>query len=153
MSSNLFSTRFARLLEPEPGFPHVATEILPFLYLGDLQDAVSWRGFCVNVLETRSPSLPPSVVHVSIFDPVESRAIFGRLEQVADLIDPALKRRERVLVSCGQGIERSPLAVVWYLFRKKGMSVSAAYALVREKRPIVQERLEWLHGPGFPRWW
>ena len=113
----------------------------------------------MNVLEEVS-DLPPHILNVPILRPAHGaeeagnrRAIFVQVEAVADLVELHLAREERVLVSCGHGIERSPLAVVWYLYRKRGMDVSSAYGLVRQKRPQVQERLDWMHGPGWPDWW
>ena len=138
----------------------MATEILPNLFLGDLADTKRWQGFAITVLEYRPPELPTNVVHIPIVDtnghannPDEVHVLFAQLEVLVTLVDGALARSERVMVSCGQGLERSPLAVVWYLFRRKGMSVEEAYWLVRERRPQVVERMEWLHGEGFPRWW
>ena len=137
----------------------MATEILPNLFLGDLADARRWEGFAVTVLEYRPPELPTNVVHIPIVDanhratnPDETQILFAQLEALLTVVDTAMARGEKVLVSCGQGMERSPLAVVWYLFRRKGMPVKEAYRLVREKRPQVIEHLEWLHGEGFPRW-
>jgi protein-tyrosine phosphatase len=136
------------------------TEILPNLFLGDLADARRWQGFAITVLECRPPELPTNVVHIPIVDTNNDAAtsgdihvLFVQLEILVTVVDTALARGEKVLVSCGQGMERSPLAVVWYLFRRRGMSVEDAYRLVKEKRPQVIEHLEWLHGEGFPRWW
>ena len=136
------------------------TEILPNLFLGDLADAKRWQGFAITVLEYRPPELPTNVVHIPIVDTSrqvtnsdDAHALFVQLEALVTVIDAAMARGEKVLVSCGQGMERSPLAVVWYLFRRKGMTVEEAYNLVEEKRPQVIEHLEWLHGEGFPRWW
>ena len=99
------------------------------------------------------------MVHIPIVDTNSSpgsddvKVLFVQLEALLTVVDAAMTRGEKVLVSCGQGMERSPLAVVWYLFRRRGMSVEEAYRLVREKRPQVIEHLDWLHGEGFPRWW
>ena len=137
----------------------MATEILPNLFLGDLVDAKRWQGFAITVLEYRPPELPTNVVHIPIVNTNglpgsdEVHVLFAQLEALVTVVDAAMARGEKVLVSCGQGMERSPLAVVWYLFRRKGMSVEEAYRLVRERRPQVIEHLEWLHGEGFPRWW
>ena len=137
----------------------MVTEILPNLFLGDLADAKRWQGFAITVLEYRPPELPTNVVHIPIVDTNnhansdETRALFVQLEALVTVVDTAMDRGEKALVSCGQGMERSPLAVVWYLFRRRGMSVEEAYRLVKQKRPQVIEHLEWLHGEGFPRWW
>ncbi|MDG6913575.1 MAG: dual specificity protein phosphatase family protein [Nitrososphaerota archaeon] len=136
----------------------MATEILPNLFLGDLADARGWQGFAITVLEYRPPELPTNVIHIPIVDANgtpgsdDAHVLFVQLEALVMVVDAAMARGEKVLVSCGQGMERSPLAVVWYLFRRKGMSVEEAYRLVKERRPQVIEHLEWLHGEGFPGW-
>ena len=132
----------------------MATEIRPRLFLGDLADAASWDGLAITVLEDRSPDLPPSVVHIPIYDPESGRARFEEVERVVALVSEELRSgRQSVLVSCGHGVERSPLALAWYLYRVEGLSPPEAYDSIRERRPEVQPRLEWLHGPGFPVWW
>ena len=138
----------------------MASEIIPGLWVGTYRDSYAWKGYVVCVLEERFSELPKTVVHVPILDPdgfdgetTSLRAVPAQLDAVADLVEAHLAKMEQVLVCCGQGIERSPLAVVWYLHRKRGLDVSKAYQLVREKRPEVEERLAWLHGPGFPKWW
>jgi protein-tyrosine phosphatase len=131
----------------------MATEIRPRLFVGDIADASRWEGLAITVLEDR-PDLPPTVVHVPIYDPETGRARFDQMEEVVALISKAMRSGDqRILVSCGHGVERSPLAVVWYLYRSEGVAPSAGYDLVRQLRPEVQPRLEWLHGSGFPVWW
>jgi protein-tyrosine phosphatase len=132
----------------------LATEIRPRLFLGDLGDAIGWEGPAVTVLEDRSPDLPSSVVHIPIYDPEDGRARYDQMEKVVAWVSEALRSGDRqVLVSCGQGIERSPLVMAWYLHRVEGVSLGAAYEAICGMRPQVQPRLEWLHGPGFPVWW
>ncbi|MGH7901441.1 MAG: dual specificity protein phosphatase family protein, partial [Thermodesulfobacteriota bacterium] len=67
-----------------------------------------------------------------------------QLDVVVEVIHSALKRGQKTLVHCGAGIERSPLAVVYYLCKKKGMTIEQAYKLVISKRSIVQDRRSWL---------
>lgn len=138
----------------------MATEIILGLLIGNIADAKNWQSFAVTVLEYRPPELPTNVTHIPVLDtnhrgtsPDGLHACFVQLEAIVMVVDGALGRGESVMVSCGQGIERNPLAVVWYLFRRKGMSVEEAYRTVKEKWPQVIEHLEWLHGDGFPVWW
>jgi protein-tyrosine phosphatase len=136
----------------------VVTEILPNLFLGDLTDAKRWQGFAVTVIEYRLPELPITVVHIPIVDTNNSASddvytLFAQLEALVTVVDAAMARGEKALISCGQGMERSPLTVVWYLCRRKEMSVGESYRRVKQKRPQVIEHPEWLHGEGFPRWW
>ena len=66
------------------------------------------------------------------------------LDEFADFVDKLLSEGRKVLVHCAMGVERSPLAVVWYLHKKKGMSIPEAYAFVKSKRSVVADRTVWL---------
>lgn len=51
------------------------------------------------------------------------------------------------LVHCGIGFERSPLTVAWYLVKHHGdkfPDMTAAYAQLKARRPIVEDRQHWL---------
>jgi protein-tyrosine phosphatase len=67
------------------------------------------------------------------------------LDKCADKISELVKDRFNVLVHCGAGIERSPLAVAWYLV-KTGQSdnLDAAYKFLSSKRPQIQDRQQWI---------
>ena len=66
------------------------------------------------------------------------------LDQVASEIATGIHEGRNVLVHCGAGLERSPLAVVWYLSKSMGISIDAAYEIVRRARPQVYDRQSWL---------
>jgi len=66
------------------------------------------------------------------------------LDEFADFVDKLLSEGKKVLVHCGMGVERSPLAVVWYLHKKKGMSIADAYRYVMNRRSVVADRTSWL---------
>jgi protein-tyrosine phosphatase len=132
----------------------MATQIQADLFIGDLADARIWEGSTLFVQELRDPTLPARVIHLPVFDPQNGRALFGQLEAVLCVADDALKWRDPpLLIACGDGLERAPVAAVWFLYRKRGMSVPQAYRLVRERRPEVVEHFDWLFGPGFWKWW
>src|SRR5579884_2643613 len=63
---------------------------------------------------------------------------------LGDWEDALLKDGKKVLLHCGAGIERSPLACVWFLHTKRNMDFDEAYEFVKEKRPIVADRRTWL---------
>lgn len=50
----------------------------------------------------------------------------------------------RIVIHCAMGMERSPLAIVWYLHRKQKLSLDDAYEKVVEARPIVLDRRGWI---------
>jgi dual specificity MAP kinase phosphatase len=66
------------------------------------------------------------------------------LDSTAAVIDAALERNQRVLVHCEEGCERAPLVVAWFLKTRRGMTLDEAYALMKSRRPIVQDRRRWL---------
>jgi protein-tyrosine phosphatase len=69
-----------------------------------------------------------------------------QLDVAADLIDARLRAGEAVYVHCQVGIERAPLTVAWYLHAKRGMSLDEAYALVRARHPVTEDRRAWVEG-------
>ncbi len=114
-------------------------EIIANLFVGDLQDAAHFDGIIISVL----PELLESEPRRAILMPFMAN---GRatLDTTAAVIDAALERNQRVLVHCEEGCERAPLVVAWFLKTRRGMTLDEAYALMKSKRPIVQDRRRWL---------
>lgn len=115
----------------------MADEIIDRLWIGDLDDVIDptvyTREFerVINVLNLIEPD-EKGYVDENIID------------SLANIIHVALESGERVLVHCGAGIERSPLVVVYYLWKFKQFTLLSAYEYVMEHRPIVQNRGSWL---------
>ena len=138
----------------------MATEILPRLFLGSLDDAYHWstenggsEQVSICVLEySPKQGLPKDTISLPLLQPCVSaasntppRTTIGRLEKIARAIHfhwtiPS----RRVLVFCAAGVERAPLALAWYLTSYYKMTLDEAYALVRSKRPFVEDRSRWL---------
>jgi protein-tyrosine phosphatase len=115
------------------------TEIIPALYVGDLQDAQKFDGTIISVLPDVPEGEPPQALHMPFLaDGLDS------LERTAALIDDELALGRRVLVHCEEGCERAPLVVAWFLKTRRGMTLDEAYTLLRSRRPIVQDRRRWL---------
>jgi predicted protein tyrosine phosphatase len=114
-------------------------EIIANLFVGDLQDAAHFNGIIISVL----PELLESEPRRAILMPFMAN---GRatLDSTAAVIDAALERNQRVLVHCEEGCERAPLVVAWFLKTRRGMTLDEAYALMKSRRPIVQDRRRWL---------
>jgi protein-tyrosine phosphatase len=114
-------------------------EIIANLFVGDLQDAAKFDGIIISVL----PELLESEPRRAILMPFMAN---GRatLDSTAAVIDAALERNQRVLVHCEEGCERAPLVVAWFLRTRRGMTLGEAYALMKSRRPIVQDRRRWL---------
>lgn len=130
------------------------SEIQPGLYLsGYYEWPLDYRGDILCVLEQRPDDEPERAMWVPILEgvganngayPRQVRANLGQLDAAADIIHDHVAEGVPLVVHCGGGIERSPLAMAWYLFRKCNLSLDEAYTLIRSKRPIIQDRQAWL---------
>jgi len=120
------------------------SQILDNLYLGNLDDALNAPPdfVIVCVLEYQPPNEPNGAYRFPFLE--GGLANVKVLDEFADFVDKLLSEGRKVLVHCAMGVERSPLAVVWYLHKKKGMSIPEAYAFVKSKRSVVADRTVWL---------
>ena len=115
------------------------SEIIPGLFVGDLQDAQRFDGTIISVLPDVPEAEPPQSIHMPFLaDGLDS------LERTASLIDDELTLAHRVLVHCEEGCERAPLVVAWFLKTRRGMTLDQAYVLLKTRRPIVEDRRRWL---------
>ena len=73
----------------------------------------------------------------------DERTNMIRLKTLALLIDELLQTGRRVAVHCSMGMERSVLAVAYYLHATRDMGLDEAYALIMESRPIALDRRSW----------
>ena len=83
--------------------------------------------------------------------PVDPRdgvtATTTQLDKIAGVIDRQLEGPDdtKVIVHCAMGIERSALAVAWFLRSRLGYgSLTAAYDAISAARPIVADRSGWV---------
>lgn len=124
-------------------------QIIPHLYISDIEEA-KWahaRFRVLNVMWNGEDGINPRDYHIATTDNDGingTKAIPIKMDEAADWIHQGLEDGDDVLVHCYYGIERSPLTVVWYLMRHKGMDLTAAYNLVMEKHPQAQYRGAWL---------
>jgi len=116
-----------------------ASEIIPHLYVGDLQDAQKFDGTIISVLPDVPEGEPPHTIHM----PFLAEGVVT-LDRTAVLIDEELALGHRVLVHCEEGCERAPLVVAWFLKTKRGKTLDEAYALLKSRRPIIEDRRRWL---------
>lgn len=64
---------------------------------------------------------------------------------IASLIEGMLTCSDRkVVVHCHMGMERSVLAVAWWLHFYKGMTLDKAYEVISKARPIALDRRNWI---------
>ncbi|HXW67347.1 MAG TPA: dual specificity protein phosphatase [Thermoplasmata archaeon] len=97
--------------------------------------------FCVL---DEAPEDLSSTEHIPIYDAASDRAILRNLDRLAVAIGAARSDRRPVLVFCGHGIRRSPLAAAWYLHRTEGITLDAAFARIRSARPGIETAREWI---------
>jgi hypothetical protein len=115
------------------------SEIIANLFVGDLQYAQRFDGMIISVLPER---FAPEPAHAAMLPFLRN----GRatLDSTAALIDAALAIYLRTLVRCEEGCERAPLTVAWFLHTRRTMSIDEDYALLKQRRPIIEDRRRWL---------
>jgi len=135
--------------------------ITDHIYIGDVEDAKGWEGPLICVLETLPDIEPNHAIWIPIlknrlekvkhkdsdytYHEYVDHAIPQQLDLVSSIMDIILESGEDLLVHCGAGQERSPLAVTYYLHKKWNIPLEDAFAKVKEKRPEALNRLYWLN--------
>ena len=76
----------------------------------------------------------------------EQGTVRERLDEIAGTMREVIEEQGReVVVHCAMGMERSVLAVVWYLHGEADITLDEAYDLVYEARPIAVDRRHWIY--------
>jgi protein-tyrosine phosphatase len=139
MSANARTPR-TKATKKSPPSPQ---EISPGVFLGGWNDAVKFEGKKFCVLDEAPDDMPPAT-HVRIYDESKDAPIVANLNKVAAEMNSARKSQQPVLVFCGHGVRRSPLAAAWYLHRYEKLSLDDAYTKIRTVRPRVETAQEWI---------
>ena len=106
-----------------------------------VQSALDEGHFVINVADEIN-----NQAQVKIAVEPGSGQVLGCLNDISQLIHEVLQQGDRkVVVHCAMGMERSVLAVVWYLNQVEDRSIDDAYELVRAVRPIALDRREWIN--------
>jgi len=122
-----------------------ATEILPGLWVGNLEDAHNLdalRAIGVNrvcaVMFGIDPSFPEHFRYhmVSILD-IESEDLLPHIAPAVQFIEDALNKREVVLVHCNQGKSRSGSIAVATIMRRQHMNFMDALLFAKQRRPSI----------------
>ncbi len=131
-----------------------ANEVIKNVWVGDLEDAKVWEGNKICVLEKYPegytkhknsiliPILSQEHIHLEQED---AEVLMENIDLVSSIIQNHIMAGEKVLVHCMGGMERSPLAVTWYLHKNAGVSVTDAFDYVKTKRPQALNRIQWLN--------
>ena len=83
-------------------------------------------------------SLPPGLNYKRI--PAEDTVSFPLnqyFDEIADFINESYANGGSIIVHCGQGISRSPSAVIAFLIKYKKMTFVEAHELVKSRRSII----------------
>ena len=121
------------------------SEVSSGIFVGGSKDAASFRGQRICVLDERPDAEDvPLDAHRTIYDERTDSTIRKNLDEVADLVARAHDRGEPVLLFCGHGVRRSPLAAAWYLHRAERIPLDAAYERIRAARPQVEHVRDWV---------
>ncbi len=131
-----------------------ANEIIKNVWVGDIDDARKWEGNKICVLEKypedytqREHSLLIPILsheHHHLEDE-NAEVMMENIDLVSSVIQNHIMAGEKVLVHCAGGIERSPLAVTWYLHKNAGVPLTDAFDYVKKKRPQALNRIQWLN--------
>jgi len=121
-----------------------ATEVAPGVYVGGAGDARGFGGRRVCVRDDPPAKTGPDDLHLPVFDVARGRANRANLDRIAALIEEGRASGQPVLVYCGFGQRRGPLAVAWYLARHERIDLEEAYRRIRKVRPEVETPREWI---------
>ena len=70
--------------------------------------------------------------------------VIHRLNEIANVMEKVFSTtNQKVVVHCAMGMERSVLAIVYFMATKWGMQLQQALKQVQSKRPIALDRLHW----------
>jgi hypothetical protein len=114
------------------------------VFVGGWNDALAFEGARYCVLDEDPGEELPADARIPIYDPNEDRPIVSNLDALVQRVESDREHQRPVLLFCGHGIRRAPLAGVWYLHRHEGLSLDEAYARVREVRPKTEHAKEWV---------
>ncbi|XP_045196398.2 uncharacterized protein LOC123551487 isoform X2 [Mercenaria mercenaria] len=129
------------------------TRILPFLYLGSHQDALSSDIVKVNeityILNVSTTCIKPGNISDGHFlrIPVNdnySAKLIPYFEQAFQFLDKVREANGCCLVHCLAGISRSPTLAIAYIMKYLNMSSDDAYRYVKDKRPTISPNFNFL---------
>lgn len=115
------------------------SEILPNLYIGNIHDGRSFNGEKICVQEEKRCLHDIGTHHLPLLDEKYEVGI-DNANKISDKINELLKKDKRVIVYCGSGKGRGPVAIQWYLVRYKGFTRKEALEAVKLKHQPTEER-------------
>ena len=129
-----------------------ANKIIHDIWVGDLEDAKVWDGNLLCVLESLPEDEPKHALLIPILtrphehlEDNDAEAMRPNLELISHIIQNHVESKTKLLVHCMGGMERSPLALTWYIHERNGMGLNDAFDYVKLKRPQALNRIQWLN--------
>lgn len=129
------------------------TKILPFLYLGSQQDALSQDvtqvndiSYILNVSTTciKPPHIPDGhFLRIPVNDNYSAK-LQPYFSEAFQFLDKVREANGCVLVHCLAGISRSPTLAIAYIMRHLDMTSDEAYRYVKDKRPTISPNFNFL---------
>jgi protein-tyrosine phosphatase len=123
--------------------PKSPAEFASGVFVGGWNDAVVFEGTRFCVLDEEPAEMPRST-HIPIYDDRSGAALRTNLDRLAREIGAARAAGRPVLVYCGHGLRRSPLAAAWYLHRSEQLPLPEAFERVRAVRPKAEPPSSWM---------
>ena len=131
-------------------------EVIKNLYLGTISENKRFKGAKLCVLEHDEwdrTLIDPYTIVLPIIKTKNLKnspkfyrdiADYRNLEIGFYIIDKYLSNDLPILVHCEKGRERSPLMIMYYLYKKEGLSLLEAYKKVKILKPNIANRLYWI---------
>jgi protein-tyrosine phosphatase len=126
--------------EPSP------QEVAPAVFLGGWKDAERFEGVRFCALD-EAPDDMPEGTHIPVYDGAADTPRVENLDRLAREAHAAHASGKPVLIFCGHGVRRSPLAAAWYLHRYEHLTLDAAYDRIQAVRPQVERAKQWIGHP------
>jgi protein-tyrosine phosphatase len=121
--------------------PMTITEITPGVYVGDESACEVFDGPAICVADTEIQGHHCLWIPILTYSPpLTASAKIKSLDRVTAAMRVVRKIGSPVMVHCSAGIERSPLAVAWYLHKERRISFDEAYDFVLKKHTAAQDR-------------
>jgi dual specificity MAP kinase phosphatase len=130
-----------------------ASQILPYLFIGNYRDASNRELFAelgvthvINVTGTLPLSFESDGIRYKRLPASDSGSqnLSQYFDEAIEFIESARATEGRVLVHCQAGVSRSPSIVLAYLIARSRRSLSDAFTHVKERRPIVAPNLNFM---------
>eukprot|EP00111_Clytia_hemisphaerica_P008083 TCONS_00023556-protein len=129
------------------------TKILPFLYLGCEEDALS-----EDILKTCHVKYVLNASHSAVDSPYcttgrylripikdnSSENIVAWFQTAFDFIDKVKESDDHILIHCVGGVSRSATIAIAYVMKHFSLSLDNAYRYVKNKRPTISPNLNFM---------